>query len=341
MTMPLIIPIFIMHRGCPHRCTFCNQQKAAGPYPEDISESFFRRTVLAHFQSFKKKPDEVQIAFYGGNFTGMTKQEQIRLLGYAKPFLEAGWVSALRISTRPDCLDRERLDLLEGFGVHTVEIGAQSFVDDVLRRTGRGHTAADVDAAVQLLKANGFEVGIHLMAGLPGDGPEGFACSVARTIALQPQTVRIHPTLVFKGTRLAQDYRNGLYEPLTLDEAVLLCKSALLKFAAAGIPVIRMGLQTTPEMDKPGTVVAGPYHPAFRFLVESSIFFDRAASLLSEGDFQEKSVVFSVCPKEQSAFRGLKNVNVRMLQNRFNLPDIRVVPNPSQVTGTLHVRCGS
>jgi histone acetyltransferase (RNA polymerase elongator complex component) len=340
MTMPLIIPIFIMHRGCPHLCTFCNQQKAAGPYPEDVSETFFRRTVLAHFQSLKKKPVQVQIAFYGGNFTGMPEQEQIRLLGYAKPFLEAGWVSALRISTRPDCLDRERLDLLNEFGVQTVEIGAQSLVDDVLRCADRGHTAADVDTAVQLLKSNGYEVCVHLMAGLPGDDPEGFTCSVDRTIAMRPQMVRIHPTLVFAGTRLERDYHNGRYDPLTLDEAVMLCKSALLKFAAAGIPVIRMGLQATPEMEKRGTVIAGPYHPAFRFLVESSIFFDRAASLLSGADFKEKSVVFSVCPKEQSAFRGLKNENVRTLQNRFGISGLRVVTNPSQIAGTLHVHCG-
>jgi histone acetyltransferase (RNA polymerase elongator complex component) len=220
-----------------------------------------------------------------------------------------------------------------------VEIGAQSLVDNVLRRANRGHTAGDVDTAVQLLNANGFEVGVHLMAGMPGDGPEGFASSVARTIAMQPQTVRIHPTLVFTGTPLEQDYRNGRYEPLTLDGAVLLCKSALLKFAAAGIPVIRIGLQTTPEMEKRGTVIAGPYHPAFRFLVEASIFFDRAASLLSEGAFQEKSVVFFVCPKEQSAFRGLKNENMRTLQNRFGLSGIRVVPDAAQPAGTLHVHC--
>jgi histone acetyltransferase (RNA polymerase elongator complex component) len=340
MTMPLIIPIFIMHRGCPHRCTFCNQEKAAGPYPEDVSETFFRRTVMAHFQSLKKKPGQVQIAFYGGNFTGMEKRDQSRLLMYAKPFLEEGSVDAVRISTRPDCIDQERLDLLKGFGVQIVEIGAQSLVDDVLRRTERGHTAGDVAAAVQLLKATGFEVGVHLMAGLPGDGPEGFACSVDRTIALQPQTVRIHPTLVFTGTPLAQDYRIGHYEPLTLDEAVLLCKSALLKFTAAGIPVIRMGLQTTPEMEKRGTVIAGPYHPAFRFLVESSILLDKAALLLETGDFQGKAVVFSVCPKEQSVFRGLKNENTRTLQGRFGLSNIRIYPDPAQAAGTLHVRCG-
>ena len=340
MTMPLIIPIFIMQRGCPHRCTFCNQQKAAGPYPDDVSEAFFRQTVLSHLQHIKKKPDHVQIAFYGGNFTGMPKQDQTRLLKYAQPFLEAGGVSALRISTRPDCIDQERLDFLKRYGVQIVEIGAQSLVDDVLRRAERGHTAGDVDAAVQLLKANGLEVGVHLMAGMPGDSPEGFACSVARTIAMQPHTVRIHPTLVFTGTPLEQDYRNGRYEPLTLDAAVMLCKSALLKFAAAGIPVIRIGLQTTPEMEKRGTVIAGPYHPAFRLLVESSIFFDRAASLLSQGDFQEKAVFFSVCPKEQSAFRGLKNENMRTLQNRFGLSGIRVVPDPAQPAGMLHVRYG-
>lgn len=338
--MPLIIPIFIMHQGCPHRCIFCNQQKTVGPYPKDVSAAFFRQTVISHLQHIKKKPDQVQIAFYGGNFTGMEKQDQIRLLGYAKPFLEEGSVSAVRISTRPDCIDQERLDLLKRYGVQIVEIGAQSLVDNVLKRADRGHAARDVDNAVQLLKANGLQIGIHLMAGLPGDDREGFVCSVDRTIALQPQTVRIHPTLVFTGTQLERDYRNGRYEPLTLDEAVLLCKSALLKFAAAGIPVIRIGLQTTPEMEKRGTVIAGPYHPAFRFLVESSIFFDRAFSLLSRGDFQKKAVVFSVCPREQSAFRGLKNENVRTLQKRFGLSNIRISPDPAQAAGTLHVRCG-
>lgn len=340
MTMPLIIPIFIMHQGCPHRCTFCNQKKAVGPYPDDVSETFFRQTVMAHFQSLKKKPEQVQVAFYGGNFTGMAKQDQIRLLGYARPFLEEGWVDAVRISTRPDCLDRERLDLLKGFGVQIVEIGAQSLVDDVLKRANRGHSAGDVESAVQMLKANGFEVGIHLMVGLPGDSPEGFACSVDRAIALQPKMVRIHPTLVFTGTRLAQDYHNGRYVPLALDEAVMLCKSALLKFTAVGIPVIRIGLQTTPEMEKRSTVIAGPYHPAFRFLVDSSIFSDRAASLLEERDFQGKPVVFSVCPKEQSMFRGLRNENVRTLQHRFGLSNIRISPDPALTAGTLHVRCG-
>jgi histone acetyltransferase (RNA polymerase elongator complex component) len=340
MNMPLIIPIFIMHRGCPHRCSFCNQQKVAGPYPDDVSDIFFRRTVMAHLHSFKKKPDQVQIAFYGGNFTGMAKQDQIRLLKLAQPFLEAGEVHSVRISTRPDAIDQERLGFLKGLGVQTVEIGAQSFVDDVLRRAGRGHTAADVTAAVQLLKVNGFEAGVHLMAGLPGDNPERFAYSVDQTIALKPQMVRIHPTLVLTGTRLAHDYRNGRYEPLTLEAAVMLCKSALLKFDAAGIPVIRIGLQTVPEMEKRTTLVTGPYHPAFRSLVTSSIFFDRAASLLSTGDFHEKTVVFSICPKEQSAFRGLRNENVRRLQNRFALAGIRVLPNPAQAVGTLTARCG-
>lgn len=337
--MPLIIPIFIMNRGCPHRCTFCNQRKTAGPYPDDVSETSFRRTVMAHFQYLKEKPQQVQIAFYGGNFTGMAKRDQIRLLGYAKPFLEAGWVDALRISTRPDYIDREGLDLLRACRVQIVEIGAQSMVDGVLERADRGHTAGDVDAAVQLLKASGFEVGVHLMAGLPGDSPEGFACSVERTVALQPQAVRIHPTLVLTETRLAQDHRNGLYEPLTLEEAVLLCKSALLKFAAAGISVIRIGLQTTPEMEKPGTVIAGPYHPAFRLLVESSIFFDRAASLLETGDFHGKPVVFSVSSREQSSLRGLRNENMRKLQEGFGLSNIRIAPDPSQAAGTIYARC--
>lgn len=337
MTMPLIIPIFIMQRGCPHRCIFCNQQAAVGPYPEHVSEAFFRQTVRSHLQYGRNKTKRVQIAFYGGNFTGLPAQDRIRLLNYARPFLDAGTVHGLRISTRPDCLDRELLESLKKSGVQTVEIGAQSLMDEVLRRAGRGHTAADVDHAVRLLKACGFEVGLHLMAGLPADSPGGFAFSVERTIAMQPHMVRIHPTLVFKGTPLERDYRNGRYEPLMLNEAVLLCKSALLEFAAAGIPVVRMGLQTTPEMEKSGTIVAGPYHPAFRLLVESAIFYDKAAALVSKTDFREKSVAFCVRPNEQSALRGLKNCNLRTLQKCFGLSSIRIFTDAALNAGTLKV----
>jgi histone acetyltransferase (RNA polymerase elongator complex component) len=337
MTMPLIIPIFIMHQGCPHRCSFCNQQKAAGPYPKDISEAFFRETVLAHLRHGKKKAGPVQIAFYGGNFTGMAAPDQTRLLEYAKPYLENGSVEAVRISTRPDCIDQEQLDRLKKYGVQIVEIGAQSLVDDVLKQANRGHGAKDVDDAVRLLKANGMQIGIHLMAGLPGDGPEGFAHSVRHTISLKPHMVRIHPTLVFAGTALAQDYRNGNYEPLSLDEAVSICKLALQQFAAAEIPVIRIGLQTTPEMEREGTVIAGPYHPAFRSLVESSLFFDRASTLLSQGDFLGKTVVFSVSPRDDSSFRGWRNENLRNLQKSFGLSGIRVSPAPTHPPGTLGV----
>ena len=333
--MPLIIPIFIMHLGCPHRCIFCNQQKAAGPYPEEISEPFFRETVMAYLRHIKKQPDQTQIAFYGGNFTGMTQQDQIRLLTYAKPFLDKGLVHAIRISTRPDWIDQERLDLLKRYGVKIVEIGAQSMVDAVLRQADRGHAARDVETAVQLLKVNDLQVGIHLMVGLPGDSPDGFAYSVDRIIALQPDMARIHPTLVLTGTRLAKDYRNGHYKPLPLDEAVSLCKEALQRFAAAGIPVIRIGLQTTPEMVRDRTILAGPYHPSIRSLVESSLFLDSAAALLSEHNFQGKTVIFSVSPRDDSSFRGLKNENIRILQQRFGLTGIRVLPDPDRSSGTL------
>jgi len=335
--VPLIIPIFIMHQGCPHRCIFCNQQKAAGPYPGDISEAFFRDTVTAYLHHIKKRPDQVQIAFYGGNFTGMAQQDQIRLLAYAKPYLEKGLVHTIRISTRPDWIDQERLDLLNRYGVKIVEIGAQSMVDDTLKQADRGHTARDVETAVQLLKANGMQVGIHLMAGLPGDSPDGFAYSVDRIIALQPDMARIHPTLVFAGTRLAQDYRSGHYKPLRLDVAVSLCKYALQRFTGAGIPIIRIGLQTTPEMARGRAIIAGPHHPAFRSLVEASLFLDRSTVLLLKEITHGKAVVFFVSPKDYSNFRGLRNENIRTLQQRFKLLDIQVSPDPAQLAGTLRL----
>ena len=335
--MPLIIPFYIMNRGCPHRCIFCNEEKAVGPYPEEITEEQFQNTVLSHLQSVKKTPDDIQIAFYGGNFTGLAQKEQIRLLEYAMLPIRRGWVHSVRISTRPDDIDKDRLALLKKYRVQTIEIGAQSMVDDVLSKAERGHTAGDVEKAVQLIKSSGFEVGIHLMAGLPGENREHFEYSVEKVIFLQPHMVRIHPTIVFADTPLAKCYHDGSYDPLNLFDAVDLCKFALRRFEQAHIPVIRIGLQTTPEMEKQGSIVAGPYHPAFRSLVEASIFFDMASSLLSIRPVRDQNVVFSTAWSDVNHFRGQKNENLVHLKDRFRLKGIFIAADPKQEKGTLRM----
>ncbi len=333
----MIIPIFIMHRGCPHRCIFCNVRKTAGNYPESLSEEAFCDTVHRHLGTSKAKPDRVQIAFYGGNFTGMEQGEQIRFLEYARPFIDKGLVESIRISTRPDCIDPECLDALKALHVTTVELGAQSMADNVLALASRGHTSADVTNAVKMLKEWGFETGIHLMAGLPGDTPASFDCTVGQVIALQPDTVRIHPTIVFADTALERKYLSGTYSPLTLTEAIDICKSALKQFKKAGIPIIRLGLQTTREMEAPGSIIAGPYHPAFRSLVEESLYLDMVSSALSMEHVKNKAVTFILSPKDVSTFRGQRNRNLKGIKERFELAEIQVSPDPNQARGSLKI----
>lgn len=334
---PLIIPVFVVHQGCPHRCTYCNEEKAVGACPPLITEACLRETVSACLTGSRRKKGPVQIAFYGGNFTGIDRQRQWELLEMANIFIRQGLVESIRISTRPDYIDAEGLDLLKKFNVRTVEIGAQSLSDAVLRLSRRGHTAADVSQAINLLLSRGFETGVHLMVGLPGDSPAGFARTVAATIALSPHTVRIHPTLVLAGTELADMWARGDYQPLGMAEAITACKEALSKFAAAGIPVIRLGLQTTPAMEKTGSIVAGPYHPAFRSLVDEALFFDMAARLLNRLNIKEEEAVFYLSAGDVSSFRGPQNRNIEAIKEKFCLSSLALAFDQNQPRGCLTV----
>ncbi len=327
-----------MYQGCPHRCIFCNVHQIAGSNSGRITEQTFRETVNRYLSHAKRKAGRVQIAFYGGNFTGMDKDHQAELLGFAGQFIKTGEVYDVRVSTRPDHIDDVRLDLLKSFHVTTVEIGAQSFIDEVLARSGRGHDSADVIKALKLLKERGFKTGVHLMAGLPGDSRAGFEYTVAQTVLLKPDMVRIHPTLVFQNTGLAELFLNGAYAPLGMSEAIDMCKYALRRFAEAGIPVIRVGLQTTEEMETAGGIIAGPYHPAFRTLVEESIFFDTASSLLMAGKVRNREVIFSLAPGDVSSFRGHRNKNIRTLKELYNLNGINVYADPARERGALSMK---
>mgnify|MGYP001374572047 CR=1 FL=1 len=320
----MIIPFFIMNRGCPHRCLFCNERLTAGAHPDRITEAAFNQTVRRYLSSARRTGGPVQIAFYGGTFTGMERKEQRRLLGLAAPFLREGAVDSLRISTRPDEIDREGLALLRVFGVTTVEVGAQSLDDEVLLNSNRGHTAADSARAVAILREEGFATGVHLMAGLPGDRKDRFAHTVEKVVALGPDMVRIHPTLVLRETPLADAFREGRYVPLTLAEAVSQCGEALKRLTVAGIPVIRLGLQTTGELEEPGAVVAGPFHPAFRSLVESALLREMAASLLRAAGPGIDQAVFTLAPADLSNFPGQRRENIIALRERFRLTEIRL-----------------
>jgi len=337
----MIIPFFLMNQGCPHRCIFCNERLTAGNLPESITEASFAKAVRAYLGGARRKPGPAQIAFYGGTFTAMDQKEQRRLLELAAPFLREGMIDGIRLSTRPDEIGSDELDLLKISGVQTIEVGAQSLDDEVLCHAQRGHTAADTARALFLLRERGFKTGIHLMAGLPGDNRDRFHRTIERVIALGPDMVRIHPTIVLRDTALAEAFREGRYLPLTLREAVEQCKDALRELTTAGIPVIRLGLQTTRELEEPGAVVAGPFHPAFRSLVESALLRDMAAALLTAASPGEKTASFALAPADLSNFPGERRGNIADLKERFGLTDIRLTADPALPRLTLILKAGA
>jgi len=299
------VAIFVPHAGCPCQCRFCNQRHIAGqsrfPTEEDVQNACetAKRTL----------PDgaNAQIAFFGGSFTAIKRDEMMHLLQAAAPYVKSGDFSGIRVSTRPDAIDEDILAVLKDYGVTTVELGAQSMDDAVLEACQRGHTAKQVEDAARLIRKAGLSLGLQMMIGLPGDTDEGALRTARALAALAPQEVRIYPTLVIEGSPLAKDYLGGTYAPQTLDEAVALCGRLLTFFEEEqGIPVIRLGLHAEEDMMR--HCLAGPWHPAFRELCESRIFRGKAENILK--NCRQTEVVLAVNPACVSRMVGHRRENL-------------------------------
>ena len=317
---PLIIPIFLSNLGCRERCLFCNQTAAAEGLPSPSSVRIFIEASLAGIPHDKKNREK-QVAFYGGSFTAIHRDDQVRYLKEVQPFLASCLIDSIRISTRPDALDEETLRPLKEHGVKTIEVGAQSMIDEVLTLANRGHSARDTVDAVFRLKNRDFEVGVQLMIGLPADTCDRFLQTLDQIVEIKPDFVRIHPTLVLKGTPLEILWRNGEYSPLSLEEAVQWLKKGTLRLENSSLSIARIGLQPTRELQR--DFLAGPYHPALRQLVHSAIFFDMASSLLQDSQ-RNGHALFSCHPKEISYLRGQKNENILKLKKHFSLSEISI-----------------
>jgi histone acetyltransferase (RNA polymerase elongator complex component) len=325
---PFIIPVFIPHAGCPHQCVFCNQKtitRSEAGAPSTAQIEAFIRSYLKYLTP-NRKP--VQIAFFGGNFLGLDTREILRLLNAAAPFVHAGIADGIRFSTRPDTLTKDRLEILNGFPVSTIEIGAQSMNDAVLERCRRGHTAQHTACAADLVKAGGYELGIQMMVGLPGDDDAGAMSTGRRIAALDPDFVRIYPSVVLEHSPLADWFRKGLYTPLSLSAGVSLVKRLYLMFQESNIAVIRMGLQVTADLENGSVLLAGPFHPAFGHLVIAEIYRDRVIELLKTSNRPLGAVTLRVHPKRISVMRGLKNENIHYLKKRFHIRRIDVTGDP-------------
>jgi histone acetyltransferase (RNA polymerase elongator complex component) len=320
---PFIIPIFLPHAGCPHRCVFCDQSLITGVPskrpPEDI------RDQIEAFLKFKTaRRNRVQIAFFGGNFLGMPADKIKRLLVEAAEYVTAGRVNSIRFSTRPDTINSQRLDWIKDFPVKTIELGVQSIDERVLSTARRGHSVSETERAIERLKKLNYEIGAQLMVGLPGDTPERSIASALRVAQLKPDFIRIYPTVVLAGSPLAAWYRNGKYIPLSLEEAVRQVMNLYQLFKKKNIAVIRMGLQASEDLENSSKVLAGPYHPAFGHLVYSEISLDMAVAQIESSALNTDSISIRTNPSNVSKLLGLRNRNIEILKNKFGFESVAV-----------------
>ena len=318
-----IIPVFVPHWGCPNDCVFCNQRRITGQ-----REPATAQTVTDAMKQAAAWPSGAkrQLAFYGGSFTAIPEEQQEALLAAAKTYLDAGELTSIRLSTRPDAIDGAVLRRLKVYGVQTIELGAQSMDDRVLALAGRGHTAADVEKASRAIKAAGFQLILQMMTGLPGDSDKGAIETARRLIALEPDGVRIYPTVIIRDTALCDLWRAGLYREHSVEDAVRVCARLLPLFEAAGIPVIRLGLNPTEELSG-GAAVGGAYHPALGELVKSRLYRNRAEALLT-GIEPGSSVSLGVNGRELSQMIGQHRDNLCWLREKYGLRELKIISAP-------------
>lgn len=300
------ISVFVPHIGCPNMCSFCNQRYITGTFKAPLKSDVVNAVETA-VKSSRYDPHNTEIAFFGGSFTAINRNYMTELLKTAYTYVKNGTVRGIRISTRPDAIDDEIISILRSYGVTSIELGAQSMSDRVLKMNNRGHSVEDVVRSSEMIKQAGFELGLQMMTGLYGDTDE-LALKTAETIIkLSPDTVRIYPTIVLKGTDLAALYSDNKYQPQTLEDAVSLCTVLYKKFTDNGIRVIRLGLHSIENE----AYIAGPWHPAFSELCQSQIMLEKALETLAE---KGKYIIY-VSSGSVSKMVGQKRNNINLLNS--------------------------
>jgi len=320
-----IIPIFVPHFGCPHDCVFCNQRRITG-LSTDVTQNYVKSTIEEYLSSFPKRDIIVEVAFYGGSFTGIPMEIQEELLSIPFEYKNKGIINGIRLSTRPDYINEDILDLLKKYKVDTIELGVQSLCDDVLYNSGRGHNSNQVYVASKLIKEYNFNLGLQMMIGLLGDTREKSIYTAKEFVKLKPYCVRIYPTLVIKDTYLEKLYYRKLYKPLSLGEAIDISTDLVMLFEYNDINVIRVGLQPTENINFGKDVIAGPFHPSFRQLVESNKYRIILRDFLdmSEWDYAGKDLTISINQKNISNLVGQKSSNIEYLKDRYKFGNIKV-----------------
>lgn len=303
------ISVFVPHIGCPHRCSFCDQNAITGSVTAPNKNDVITAVEVA-IKHADYNPNTTELAFFGGSFTAIEKNYMLSLLDAGYNYVKKGLVSGIRVSTRPDAIDQGILDILKAHGVTAIELGCQSLSDEVLKLNHRGHTAEQVEKASALIKQNGFLLGLQMMTGLYGDTNELSLYTAEKIISYKADTVRIYPTIVLSGTYLHRLFEKGLYMPQTVEQAVNLTAELLRMFEKSSTRVIRVGLHTI-ESDR---YIAGPWHPAFGELCKSKVLLNKALEVLEKSDLKKGNIEIIVPNGMVSAMIGHKKTNVEFLR---------------------------
>ena len=338
MAKHVIIPIFIPHVGCPHDCIFCNQAKITGQLREEydkITGNQVRKTIEDYLETIDRVNTTVEVSFFGGTFTAIDIRKQRELLQSARTAKEDGLVDFIRLSTRPDYINLPIMNHLKEYSVDIVELGVQSLSQDVLDRAKRGYRKETVAHASSLIREFGMTLGHQLMIGLPLDTEEKDMMSLRESIEMKPDLVRIYPSLVIRDTEMEEDYERGTYIPYTLDEAVRISANMMKAYEENGVKVIRIGLQTTEEINSGADVLGGPFHPAFRELAESYLLCER----ISEAGFRTLQV--NIGKRDLSKLYADKKRYFNPLLGRMNIQVIILEKSLEKIIEIVNLEDGS
>lgn len=303
----MIIPIFVPHEGCGNSCVFCDQRTISGSAAAPtINEA--EQIIESHLATMDGYAD--QIAFFGGSFTGIAEERQNEYLALAEEYIKKGSVGSIRLSTRPDYISSDTVKRLLSYGVKNIELGAQSMDDRVLKAANRGHSAADVMCASEIILKEGAVLGLQMMTGLPFDSDEADMFTARKFFELGARETRIYPTIVISGTKLDEMRREGNYRAQSLEQAVEICARLYEFFKEKDIQILRIGLPDSEKLKR--TMTDGPYHPAFGELVISRVI--RNQIIARTGG--KKEIVIRANPRLVSKINGNKKCNADYFKSR-------------------------
>ncbi len=312
------IPIFIPHKGCPNNCVFCNQNKISGQLT-DVTAQDVEDKIEEYLKYYSNSKKKIEVAFFGGSFTGIPIDKQIEYLQVANSYVKKGLVGAIRISTRPDYINRNILDTMKKYNVKTIELGVQSMDNEILTLSKRGHTALDVVNASKLIHEYGIVLGHQIMIGLPGSTRESEVYTIKECLKLQPQQLRIYPVYVIPDSELYSMYENSEYKPLSINEAVMRCKAVIYECQKTDISIIRLGLQSTDEITAKNNDLRGPVSDNLAEYVMSALVRDKIEREIKNRQIDDSKLIINVPQKYVSICVGPKKINKIYFENKYNI----------------------